>query len=74
MSNDWIKDHTLKTAQGLFSCWWAMVEAQIEIEEKPPIPDDAVVLHFMESGASCQVYAKNIRDIIASFPVEETPP
>ena len=70
MSNDWIHEHTLATAQSLFGTWWAMIEAQRECCDEPPIPDEAVVLHFMGSGASCQVYAKNIRDIINSFPKE----
>lgn len=67
MSKDWIKEHTLDTAQSLFSCWWAMIEAEQECCNEPKIPDDAVILQFMGSGASCQVYAKNIRDLIASF-------
>lgn len=42
-----------------------MNEAERELCNDPPIDDDAVILHFMGSGASCQVYAKDIRNIAA---------
>ena len=43
------------------ACWWAMVEAQSELSEDGPIPPDAVVLHFMGSGASTQLTAQQMR-------------
>lgn len=43
------------------ACWWAMVEAQAELSEDGPIPPDAVVLHFMGSGASTQLTAQQMR-------------
>ena len=46
------------------ACWWAMVEAQAELSEDGPIPPDAVVLHFMGSGASTQLTAQQMRDAL----------
>jgi len=43
-------------------CWWAMVQAQEEMLDEP-IPDDAVILSFMGSGASTMVLAKDLRAI-----------
>ena len=43
------------------ACWWAMVEAHAELSEHGPIPPDAVVLHFMGSGASTQLTAQQMR-------------
>lgn len=60
--------HDLKTSLSLFSCWWAMIEAEREICGDSKIDDDAVILHFSGSGASCQVYAKDIRNIVALRP------
>jgi len=46
------------------ACWWAMVEAQAKLSEDGPIPQDAVILHFMGSGASMQVTAQQLRDAL----------
>lgn len=59
--------HTLQMSLSLFSCWWAMVEADNELAGEPKIDDDTVILHFMGSGASCQVYAKDIRNIVKAY-------
>lgn len=49
---------------GLFACWWAMIEAHHECAGLPPIDDNDLVLHFNGSGASCMVFAKDIRAAI----------
>lgn len=48
-----------------FACWWAMVEAHQECAELPKIDDETVILHFMGSGASHMVFAKDIRAVVA---------
>lgn len=49
-----------------FAVWWAMVEAQEELAGKP-IPDSACILHFMGSGASTMVTAREIRGMLAAI-------
>lgn len=46
--------------------WWAMIEAERELAGDPKIPDDAVVLPFMGSGASHNVTAGDIRNALDS--------
>lgn len=53
------REEERRSAASLLSCWWAMVQAQEEIAERP-IPRDAVILHFMGSGASCMVFARDL--------------
>jgi hypothetical protein len=53
-----------RSAASLFTCWWAMIEAEAQIAEDP-IKDNAVVFRFMGSGASCMVMAKDIRAVCA---------
>lgn len=48
-----------------FALWWRMTEAQAELADEP-IPNSAVVLHFMGSGASHQVTAGDIRQMLAA--------
>lgn len=48
-----------RRAIGLFTCWWAMVQADCELTGEP-IDPESVVLHFMGSGASCMVHAKDL--------------
>lgn len=40
--------------------WWVIVAGESELAGEP-IPDDAVVLHFMGYGASHQVTAADLR-------------
>lgn len=64
--------HSLETSLSLFACLWAMIEAERELVKEPRIDDDTPVLQFMGSGASCQVYAKDVRNIAnldASAPI-----
>ena len=50
-----------KAEWSLFTCWWGMNEAHLECAGLPPIDDGELVLHFSGSGASCMVFAKDIR-------------
>lgn len=54
----------MNSGKASFSAWWAMIQAEAELIDKS-IPDDAVVLHYMGCGASHQVTAKDIRDMLA---------
>jgi len=45
--------------------WWAMVQADAVLR-KEPIADDSIVLHFMGSGASTSVTAKQMRELFAT--------
>lgn len=56
-----------KGAVDLFPCWWSMHEAHRECADLPPIHDDELVFHFMGSGASCMVFAKDIRAMVAAL-------
>jgi antitoxin HicB len=56
----------LATAAAPVATWWIMVEAQEELAEKP-IPDHAVILHFMGSGASTMVTARQLRDMVQAM-------
>lgn len=49
-----------------FSVWWAMIQAHEELAEQP-IPDNATILHFMGSGASTMVTAKQLRDMMTAI-------
>lgn len=52
-------DPTRKASADLFSTWWYMHRAQAECIDEP-IDPNVLVLHFMGSGASCQVFAKDL--------------
>lgn len=52
-----------KATADLFTCWWGMIETQEECLDRPPIDDGALILHFTGSGASCMVFAKDIREV-----------
>lgn len=56
----------LSSASSLFATWWAMTEADHELMEER-LPDDTLVVQFMGSGASCQVFAKDIRRMLAAI-------
>lgn len=56
----------IRKAAGAFSMWWAMLQAQEELAEQP-IPDSATILHFMGSGASTMVTAKQLRDMMTAI-------
>lgn len=51
-----------RRAVSLFTCWWSMVQAHQELAGDPVDPE-AVVLHFMGSGASCMVHAKDLTEL-----------
>lgn len=53
-----IKEHTSG-----FACWWGMTEAQEELAGSP-IKDEHAILHFMGSGASTMVTAREIRRML----------
>ena len=53
---------TDNSSANLFTFWWSLVEADAQLLDEP-IKDDAVILHFMGSGASCIVTAKDIRNV-----------
>lgn len=55
---------TLPKAASAFTTWWAMFEAECELAGAP-IPDHAVVIQFMGSGASSHVTAGQLREIVA---------
>lgn len=57
---------SIKKATSGFACWWAMLSAQEELAGAP-IQDGAPILHFMGSGASTMVTAKQIRDMLAAI-------
>ncbi len=57
----------LKDALGPLRAWWAMNEAQWEICEETPA-DDAIILHFMGSGASTAVTAGQLRVALGIHP------
>jgi len=59
--------HTVTKDEGINSIclWWVMIEAERELNGEDRIPDDAVILHFMGSGASHQVTAAQIRAAIS---------
>lgn len=50
-------------ASNPFSIWWAMIEAQEELAGET-IKDEAVIFHFMGSGASTSVTAGQIRKML----------
>lgn len=54
------KTETREAGMAALRTWWAMHEAQWELCEETPA-DDAVILHFMGSGASTMVTAGQIR-------------
>lgn len=58
---------------GLFTTWWAMIEAHQECAGKPPIDDGELILHFNGSGASCMVFAKDIRAACAIINQHQEP-
>jgi hypothetical protein len=49
-------------AVSLFTCWWAMLEAEAEVTEQPFDPE-AVALSFMGCGASTMVTVKHLRTV-----------
>jgi antitoxin HicB len=51
----------LRKAASPISLWWAMFAAQEELAGAP-IPDEATILHFMGSGASTMVLARDWRN------------
>jgi hypothetical protein len=58
-----VKDEALRIVHQ----WWVFVEAHREVCDEPRIPDDAVILHFMGSGASTQVTAADFRAMGAAL-------
>lgn len=56
----------IRHAAAPFDLWWAMVQAQEELGGQP-IPDSATIFHFMGSGASTMVTAKQLRDMMAAI-------
>ena len=55
-----VKNQTREAGMAALRTWWAMHEAQWAMCEETPA-DDAVILHFMGSGASTMVTAGQIR-------------
>lgn len=58
--------HAIRHAAAPFDLWWCMMQAQEEMCERP-IADEAVVFHFMGSGASHMVTAKQLRTMMAAI-------
>lgn len=50
-------------SRSTFALWWSMVEAENNLAEYP-IKDDEIILHYMGCGASCQVTAGDIRNLL----------
>lgn len=59
-----------KEAISPLAAWWSMVQAQYELEEGKPIPEDTFVLSFMGSGASAHVTAGQLNKAL----FQTTPP
>lgn len=62
-----------RTAISLFTCWWAMLEAEAEVTEQPFNPE-SVALSYMGCGASTMVMVKHLRDVCDVLNALATPP
>jgi len=51
-------------SQSLLRTWWGMINIDNELAGNPPIADDAVILHFSGSGASCFLTKKDLDNAI----------
>lgn len=47
--------------------WWAMIKAERNICEEPPLEPDQIVLNYMGCGASCMVTVQDIEDVCAAL-------
>lgn len=43
--------------------WWAMIKAEREICEEPPLEPHIIVLSYMGCGASCNVSVQDLDDV-----------
>ena len=50
-------------SMSLLATWWSMTKIHHELAGEP-IPEDAVVLNFMGSGASCHLTKKQLDEAI----------
>lgn len=59
-----LKINALVDAISPVAMWWLMVQADSTLCGEEPIADDAVILHFMGSGASTRVTAGQLRALV----------